>query len=147
MIGLYQSKSDYIMCRICDFLIPEQGEKRTEVTLEEIVEERRKRGVVAMALAEEEINHPCFDHEQNESVIAFYQPRRWYHRFMPTLVLSTIAYWKFGVDSILCQICGQDIITARYGCKTLLFCEECNCNLTHCPCGSEDCQDLQKFPV
>lgn len=147
MIGLYQSKSDYIMCRICDFLIPEQGEKRTEVTLEEIVEERRKRGVVVMALAEEEINHPCFDHEQNESVIAFYQPRRWYHRFMPTLVLSTIAYWKFGVDSILCQICGQDIITSRYGCKTLLFCEECHCNLTHCPCGSEDCQDLQKFPV
>ncbi|EFX79677.1 hypothetical protein DAPPUDRAFT_104203 [Daphnia pulex] len=124
LIGLYQSKSDYIMCRICDFLIPKRGEERTEVTLEEINEERRKRSVVVEKLADEEIKHPCFDRGQNDAIISFYQPRRWYHRFMPTLILSLIAHWKLGVDSILCQICGQDIITGRFRCKTLLFCEE-----------------------
>ncbi|EFX79507.1 hypothetical protein DAPPUDRAFT_104169 [Daphnia pulex] len=147
LIGLYQSKSDYIMCRICDFLIPKRGEERTEVTLEEINEERRKRSVVVEKLAEEEIKHPCFDRGQNDAIISFYQPRRWYHRFMPTLILSLIAYWKLGVDSILCQICGQDIITGRFRCKTLLFCEECQCQLTCCPCGSDACQDGIIFHV
>jgi hypothetical protein len=87
------------MCRICDFLIPKRGEERTEVTLEEINEERRKRSVVVEKLAEEEIKHPCFDRGQNDAIISFYQPRRWYHRFMPTLILSLIAHWKLGVDS------------------------------------------------
>ncbi len=147
LIGLYQSKSDYIMCRICDFLIPKRGEERTKVTLEEINEERRKRSVVITTLAEEEINHPCFNRAQNDVIISFYQPRRWYHRFMPTLILSLIAYWKLGVDSILCQICGQDIITGRFRCKTLLFCEECQSHLTRCPCGSHACRDCIIFHV
>jgi hypothetical protein len=31
VIGIYQSKSDFIMCRICDFLIPKRGEERAEM--------------------------------------------------------------------------------------------------------------------
>ena len=48
-IGIYQTKSDYIMCRICDFLMREQEEKRTIYVLEEILVERAKRKNVVVA--------------------------------------------------------------------------------------------------
>jgi hypothetical protein len=147
MIGLYQSKSDYLMCRLSDFLIPKRGEERAEVILEEIEEERRKRSVIVMALAKEELTDSCCNRDQNDLIISFYKPRRWYHRFMPTAVLSIIAHFKFGIENIMCQICLQDVIVARYRCRTLLFCEECKYHLTNCPCGSELCQDELIFPV
>lgn len=147
LIGIYQSKSDYIMCRICDFLINKQGEKRAEVTLEDVLEERRKREVVVEALAKEEIENPCFLRDDNNLVLSFYQPRRWYHRFMPTFVLSTIAYCTLGVDSILCQVCSQNIITGRFKCNALLLCDECRFCLTKCPCGSTLCENGEKFDV
>ena len=147
MIGLFQSKSDLIMCRICDFLIPKRGEERSEMTLTKLNEDRNRRRIVTMALAKEEIQNPCCNRDQNDLIISFYKPRRWYHRFMPTLMLSMIAHWNFGIENIMCQICLQDVIVGRHRCRTLLFCEECQYHLTNCPCGSELCQDGLIFPV
>jgi hypothetical protein len=147
MIGLYQSKSDYLMCRLSDFLIPKRGEERAEVILEEIEEERRKRSVIVMALAKEELTDSCCNRDQNDLIISFYKPRRWYHRFMPTAVLSIIAHFKFGIENIMCQVCLRDVIFARHRCRSLLFCEECKYHLTNCPCGSELCKDGLIFPV
>lgn len=147
LIGIYQSKSDYIMCRICDFLIPEQGEKRAEVILKDVMEERRKRAVIVQALAEEEYRNPCVLREQNPKILSFYRPRRWYQRFLPNIALSAIANLTIGVDNILCQVCHQDIITARFACKVLLFCDECRVHLSECPCKSDECQDGEIFDV
>ena len=147
LIGIYKTKSDYIMCRICDFLIPKKGEARAEVTLLEVLEERRKREIVVEMLAKEEIEDPVFLREQNLLVLAFYQPRRWYHRFMPTTVLSIIARCTLGIDSILCQVCGQDLVTGRFRCNALLLCDECRFCLTKCPCGSDSCKDGEKFDI
>ena len=92
MIGLFQSKSDLIMCRICDFLIPKRGEERAEFVIEEIESNRNRRSIVTMALAKEQVQNPCCNRDQNDLIISFYKPRRWYHRFMPTLTLSLIAH-------------------------------------------------------
>lgn len=141
LIGIYKSKSNYFMCRICDFLIPSQGEKRAEIVLGDLMEDRMRRSVLINGLAKEEFEDPVFLREQNRLILRFFQPRRWYHRFIPNIGLSTIANIAFGVNSIMCQVCCQDLITARFQCNQILFCEECEVLLEGCPCGDSSCQD------
>lgn len=146
-IGVFQSRSDYLMCRLADFFIPSQGEKRAEVILEDILFERQKRMKIISNMAIEEFEDPVFDKTQNDLIIRFYLPRRWYHRFFPTLGLQLIAYFVYGIDNILCQVCGSSIVEARFRCRNLLMCEECVMYVRQCPCGSDLCKDNKAFPV
>ena len=147
VIRFYQAYSYYIMSRICDFFMRKQAERRAINTLEEILEERRKRKIIIVAMAQEEMDEPVMKREENDLILAFFLPRKWYHRFASNTLLNFWAGMSLGIDSIYCQSCLQDIISARFRCGNLLFCEECRLYLDECPCGSEVCRDGRKFDV
>jgi hypothetical protein len=136
LTGLYENKSDYFMCRLCDrFIHRIQQKRRIEMKQKASREERRRKRLVIQILAEKALLKSRL--KDNKLILLFYSSRRhWYHhKLTPTIVKSMIAYYKFGVENIFCQICFQDVISTRFKCKTLLFCDGCNIYLKRCPCG------------
>ncbi len=138
LTGLYQNKSDYFMCRLCDRFIYRIQQKRIEMKQKASREERRRKRLVIQILAEKALLKARSRLKDNQLILLFYssQHRHWYHhKLTPTIMKSMIAYYKFGVENIFCQICFQNVTTTRFKCKTLLFCDGCNIYLKRCPCG------------
>ena len=118
-----------------------------EVVLEDCIVERQRKMIITNAMAREEIDDPVFDHSKNDLIIRFYAPRKCFHRWVPTVGLSVIAYFFYGIDNILCQVCGQSLIERRFRCKRLLMCEECAMFMRRCPCNGQLCLDSVTFAV
>lgn len=144
LIGTCSNRTDYLMCRICGHFVHHVRRERKRMKQENSREERIRRRSVVQILAGEALSR-CRP-EDSQLVLRFYhRPRRWYHhRFTPNVVQSIIAYLKFGVESIMCQICLSKTLATRFKCRTLLFCDACSIHLKRCPCG---CGSWQKSRI
>lgn len=142
LTGLYRNKSNYIMCRLCDRFILRVRRERKEIKHKFLREECRRKRLVIQVLTEEALSRSRL--KDNQLVLNFYRsPRRWFHhKFTPCIVQAMIAYHKFGVENIFCQICFHSVITSRFRCKTILFCHECSIYLKRCPCGCGSCHKI-----
>ena len=142
LTGLYQNKSNYFMCRLCDRFILRACRERKEMRQKYSREECRRKRLVIQILTEEALSRSRL--RDNKLVLNFYRsPRRWYHhKLNPSIVQSMVAYYKFGVENIFCQICFHNVVASRFRCKTILFCHECNTYLKRCPCACDSCHKI-----
>lgn len=147
LIGLYQNRSDYLICRVCDYFFLHTRQQRNEFNANSSRQEKRRRRQLTLILTEEALLR--YQPNKNKIILKFYHPpRRWYHhRLTPTIVQSMIACIKFKIDNLSCQICFQDVMTTRFRCKTLLFCDQCKIYLKRCPCGRPICQQNETIPI
>ncbi len=122
---------------------------RDENKLIKEIEVNQKRAIKTEFLADETMADSTEGNKQmNKLILDFFQPRKWYHhRFAPDILLSIWAWLSLGVDSIYCQICHADVISARFRCGSILFCDECRFFLKKCPCESDVCEDGFKYDV
>ena len=51
---------------------------------------------------------------KNEKIMRFFRNRRPYYRYLPFFVWNMIAFFRYRVVDINCQICAQNLICARY---------------------------------
>ena len=146
-IGVYNTKSNYLLCVAFDFLMPERARDRGNALLRQIVEAQdQHRQVRYLAAKERAENLGYVAKIENDKVIAFLRSYRFWVTYLPDLMVNMLAYSR-GAWSIYCQFgCGQ-IVTNTFICKKFLFCEECAFHLIHCPCSSSICKrDANNIP-
>lgn len=124
------SRSDDVMCHICDlFLMPEIGRKRENIFREKRLGRLRKIGNLIRTMAAERI--PLIDLDNNRLLVEFCS-----HRFVPEIVQSLATHLQSGSQlkntSLACQICYLYSIEWMYKCGTLLFCDNCRFHLLPC---------------
>ena len=148
-VRIYQTKSNYIMCVVLDFLKPERARDRGNFLLRKIREaqfQEREVRVKAARRRGKEIK-PIYSHDvDNDKVAGFFLKHRWVVTYLPNILACFIA-WIMGASFIYCQWCGNDLVTHTFPCRTFLICEDCAFYVRHCPCSKNICKrDLDDKP-
>ena len=139
-------RTEYILCRICDFLCPALAARRTQHLVDNIIRRRQNLTKMIMDIVvdfnklDPEIKRSLCSSkspdQQRLLVVKFYSVWRPFVKWIPTFVVNIISETCYGLVNVNCQICWFDSIHVY--CNCALLCQKCsfyihNASLPICP--------------